>query len=131
MLQNSNYLLDTNIIISMFAGDRTIQEKVRNSDDVFVSATVIGELRFGAEKSTKVAENHRRIDLLARQIKTLPCNLETAWWYGVIRDKLRRKGHPIPDNDIWIAAIAMQHGLTVVTRDSHFEEIDALPVQRW
>ena len=130
MHQKINYLLDTNIIIAMFSDEGAIQAKILN-DDVFVAATVIGELRFGAQNSAKVAENHRRIDWLVQQTTILPCDLETAWWYGIIRDRMQRKGRPIPNNDIWIAAIAIQHDLVLVTRDSHFEEVDTLQVQRW
>ncbi len=130
MLQKINYLLDTNIIIAMFSDEGMIQAKILN-DDVFIAATVIGELRFGAQNSAKVAENHRRIDWLVQQTTILPCDLETAWWYGIIRDQMQRKGRPIPNNDIWIAAIAIQHDLVLVTRDSHFDEVDTLQVQRW
>ena len=131
MNQNGRYLLDTNIVIALFAEEEAVQERIGNADGIALAPPIIGELRYGAQKSNRVAENHRKIDQLVEESTMFSCNLETAWWYGVIRDKLRRKGHPIPDNDIWIAAIAMQHGLTVVTRDAHFEEIDALQVERW
>jgi tRNA(fMet)-specific endonuclease VapC len=60
-----------------------------------------------------------------------PCDLETAGWFGIIKDQLRRKGSLIPDNDIWIAAVAMQRGLILATRDSHFDEIESLQTERW
>ena len=51
--------------------------------------------------------------------------------YGVIKQALREKGRPIPENDIWIAAIAQQYGLTLVTRDDHFTAIDGLTLEKW
>jgi tRNA(fMet)-specific endonuclease VapC len=51
--------------------------------------------------------------------------------YGEVKNALRLKGHPIPENDIWIAAVAHQHDLTLVTRDTHFDEIDNLKIIAW
>lgn len=61
----------------------------------------------------------------------LACDLDTAREYGVIKNALREKGRLIPENDIWIAAIARQHDLTLVTRDEHFKEIKHLKVEMW
>lgn len=61
----------------------------------------------------------------------LPCNEETGYWYGITKDKLRRKGYPIPENDIWIAALAMQYGLLLATRDKHFLLVEELKVEMW
>ena len=131
MNQSGRYLLDTNIAIALFAGDPIVQEKVRDSDYVAVAPPIIGELHFGAQKSNKVSENLQKIDILVEQSLVFSCDLETAQWYGIIKNQLRRKGHPIPDNDIWIAAIAMQHGLILVTRDAHFDEVETLQTERW
>ena len=69
--------------------------------------------------------------MLIEQHMLFSCDLETARRYGIIKDRLRRKGTIIPDNDIWIAAIAMQHGLILVTRDAHFDEVESLQTERW
>jgi len=61
----------------------------------------------------------------------LPCDSTTSRFYGEIKTWLRRKGRPLPENDIWIAASAMQHSLPLVTRDAHFEEIEHLELVRW
>ena len=55
----------------------------------------------------------------------------TTLAYGTIKAALRKKGKPIPENDIWIAAIASQHNLTIVTRDKHFKEVDGLKIKKW
>jgi tRNA(fMet)-specific endonuclease VapC len=128
---NGRYLLDTNIVIALFAGDKAVEAKVRNTADVALAPPIIGELYFGAQKSGKVTENLQRINMLIEEHILFSCDLETAQWYGIIKDRLRRKGTPIPNNDIWIAALAMQHDLTLVTRDSHFDEIESLQTERW
>ena len=131
MNQNGNYLLDTNIIIRLFTGDSAIQEKMLNGDNLFLPSPAIGELYYGAQKSGKVAENLHRTNTFVENHILLSCDLETAQWYGIIKNQLRRKGRPIPNNDIWIAAIAMQHDLILVTRDSHFDEVESLQTERW
>ena len=55
----------------------------------------------------------------------------TARRYGTIKNELRRKGRPIPENDIWIAATAIEHALVLVTRDDHFRETDGLEIEAW
>lgn len=131
MLQKGNYLLDTNIVIAMVANEAAVQEEIRAAGEVYLAAPVIGELYYGARKSGRTAENVAAIDRLTQRLPRLDCDLETAQCYGILRNQLQRKGRPIPNNDIWIAAIAIQHDLTLVTRDAHFGEVDTLRVQRW
>jgi len=115
----------------MFAGDPAIQEKMRSSVSLFLASPSVGELYYGAQKSDKVMENLRRINTFVENYILLSCDLETAQWYGIVKNQLRRQGHPIPDNDIWIAAIAMQHGLILVTRDAHFDRVESLQIEYW
>ena len=63
-------------------------------------------------------------------VSVLPVNAATAEHYGIVKEVLRAKGRPLPENDIWIAAAA-QHGLAVVSRDEHFREVDGLELARW
>lgn len=125
------YLIDTNIAIALFAGDEIVKEKVRNAEFIVVSPTIIGELWYGAQKSQQVIQNLRKIDILANDSIFYRHDLETAQFYGIIKERLERKGTLIPDNDIWIAAIALQHNLILVTRDAHFDEIESLQTERW
>jgi len=128
---NGKYLLDTNIIISIFAKDPQIHNRLANAEEVFVPCIAIGELCFGAYKSLKIEENLARIDEFALSNTVLPCDIETAKKYGDIKNRLKEKGQPIPENDIWIAAIAQQYALTVVTKDLHFESIEDLKIELW
>jgi len=64
-------------------------------------------------------------------LSVLACDQATAREYGQIKARLRAKGRPLPENDIWIAAIARLHGLTLVTRDQHFREVEGLAWEAW
>ncbi len=61
----------------------------------------------------------------------MPHSLDTARFYGTVKKRLQENGRPIPENDIWIAAIALQHGLTVATGDPHFDHVEDLLVEAW
>ncbi len=61
----------------------------------------------------------------------LSCDAGTAFYYGRVKEELREKGKPIPENDIWVAAIALQYDLTLITRDEHFKEIAELSIESW
>jgi tRNA(fMet)-specific endonuclease VapC len=130
-MTGSRYLLDTNAVIRLLESGRTSQEPFLHDAEVFLSVTVIGELHFGAMKSSRVDENVAQIERLIRRRVVLSCDLGTACQYGMIKMELRQKGRPIPDNDLWIAATARQHGLTLVSRDQHFGYVDGLTIERW
>jgi tRNA(fMet)-specific endonuclease VapC len=128
---SGRYLLDTNIIIALFADDTAVKENLAKAGETFVPIVAIGELCYGAQKSARVQENLARIDEFAASSVVLGCNTDTARSYGEIKNALRIKGRPLPENDIWIAAIGLQHDLTLVTRDEHFNEIESLQVVAW
>ncbi|MBI3354959.1 MAG: type II toxin-antitoxin system VapC family toxin [Nitrospirae bacterium] len=128
---NGRYLLDTNIIIALFAEDPSIHEQISHASEVFIPCIAIGELYFGAYKSQQVKENINRIDKFTLNNTVLACNAETAKLYGRIKRHLKEKGQLIPENDIWIAASAQQYELTLVTRDTHFDVIKDLKVKAW
>ena len=124
-------LLDTNIIIALFASDAAVKTCLADADEVFVSSIAIGELYFGAWRSARVQDNLARVDDFATNNVVLMCDTETARRYGEIKELLRARGRPIPENDIWMAAIALQHDLILVTRDAHFEAVDGLRLAAW
>jgi tRNA(fMet)-specific endonuclease VapC len=128
---NGRYLLDTNIIISLFAGEPQIHARLARGVEIFVPSIAIGELYFGAYKSLKPEENLARIDEFALNNTVLPCDTDIARKYGDIKNRLKERGLPIPDNDIWIAAIAQQYALTLITKDSHFQAIENLRSEAW
>jgi tRNA(fMet)-specific endonuclease VapC len=76
--------------------------------------------------SSRVQENMKRLDEFARTMIVLPCDSATSTCYAAVKFDLRQKGRPIPENDVWIAAIARQYGLRLISRDAHFEKVDGL-----
>jgi tRNA(fMet)-specific endonuclease VapC len=128
---SGKFLLDTNIVIGLFGNDASVKAHLMNADEVFISSTVLGELYFGAQKSSNVKKNIERIEEFASSSAVLPCDADTARYYGSVKNHLMEKGQHIPENDIWIAAVAQQHGLIVVSRDEHFKEVDKLKCEMW
>ena len=123
---NGRFLLDTNIIIELFSNNQKIAERLKNSLKFFIPCISIGELYFGAFNSRNPKNNIKIIEEFMRENKILPCDSVTAKKYGQIKTKLKEIGKPIPENDIWIAALSMQYNLTLITRDSHFQHIAGL-----
>jgi tRNA(fMet)-specific endonuclease VapC len=121
-------LLDTNTVIDIFNDVPSAQNKFKQSDRVLLCSPVLGELFYGAFKSTKTAVNVARVERFATQLTVLSCDTDTARWFGKIKHGLIAKGRPIPVNDMWVAAVAKQHDLTVATRDQHFQEPPTRPV---
>ncbi len=128
---NGSYLLDTNIVIALFANDTNVLYQLSTAAQVFVPSVVLGELYYGANKSARSKSNISLIDSFALKSSVLVCDGETARHYGRIKDLLRAKGNPIPENDIWIAALAKQHHMKLVTRDQHFLSIKEIKVEQW
>lgn len=128
---SGKFLLDTSIVIALFGNDSVVVEQIEDAEEVFIPSTVIGELYYSARKSGRVRENVARVDLFAEANVILVCDTETCRWYGVVKDLLHQKGSTIPENDVWIAALALRHGLILVTRDSSFAEVTNLKTEIW
>ncbi len=105
--------------------------RVAESAEIMVPAVAVGELHYGAQESARVQENLQRVRDFVATVAVLGIDSDTAAAYGQVKAALRAKGHPIPDNDLWIAAIALQHQLTLATRDAHFDHVDGLSTERW
>jgi len=128
---SGRYLLDTSILIALFGDEIAVKGKLAQASEVFIPSIAVGELYYGAWKSQRRQENIAQVDELVAESVVLGCNAGTARWYGEIKNALRLKGRPIPENDLWIAAIALEHHLVVATRGAHFGEIDNLNVEMW
>jgi tRNA(fMet)-specific endonuclease VapC len=131
ILMNGKFLLDTNIIIALFANQEAINNNLLIAEEIFIPSIAIGELYYGANKSQKVQDNLAKINEFIINNIILGCDAITAKYYGQIKHSLRIKGRPLPENDIWIAAIAFQYDLILVSRDSHFQEIENLQLVQW
>ena len=100
-------------------------------DEVYTSVVVIGELLYGARVSSNSEANLARVADFASGVAVLPVGGATSDVYSRIKQALRAKGRPIPDNDLWIASSAIQHELSLLHRDAHFDEIDELVSETW
>lgn len=130
-MNGKKFLLDTNIIIAFFKQDLSVINHIKDNVDFFIPAIVLGELYFGAEKSEQKISNIEKINRLSELTNVIACDNETAKIYGKIKNQLQTKGTPIPENDIWIAAVSEQHKLTLFTRDKHFKLINKLKTVKW
>jgi tRNA(fMet)-specific endonuclease VapC len=128
---NGRYLLDTNIIIALFASEASVIESLVQANEVFIPTVALGELHYGARKSGRPQENLKRIEEFVSNSAVIGCDAKTARRYGEIKNMLRVKGRPLPENDVWIATLALQHSLTLVTRDAHFQEVEYLSTIVW
>lgn len=124
--------IDTNIYTAFKNNDANVVEVFRNCDLIGVDITVIAELFSGFSLGSKEKKNRQEFEafLNTPRVEVLTHDLETAEYYVLVVKKLKSKGRPIPTNDIWIAANTMRHGLALYSFDSHFKEIDGLPLIR-
>lgn len=119
-------LLDTGIIIQAFKSNNDIAEKLDTMQEVYVPVTAIGELYYGAYKSDDTTKHLQRMQSFLSNCKILMSDTTTADLYGSIKATLSKKGKPIPENDIWIAAAALQYNLPLYASDRHFREVEGI-----
>ncbi len=121
-------LIDTNAYAALMAGNTCIADTLAESDAVLLSAVVIGELYDGFRGGSRSRENHETLRRFREKPRTvgIPVTDSTAEWFAEIKQMLRKKGRPIPMNDVWIAASCMEHGAHLLTLDTHFTDIDGL-----
>jgi tRNA(fMet)-specific endonuclease VapC len=131
MPMSGNFLLDTNTVIRLFAHDRAVEGLFDADPEVCLPIFVLGELYYGARKSRRVRENCHKIDDFASRVEVLLGDIDTAREFGKIKYELQLKGRMIPENDLWIAALARQLNLTLVSADRHFKEVDNLRLEQW
>jgi tRNA(fMet)-specific endonuclease VapC len=127
---SNGLLLDTNIIIAILNKETSIDAHLAGRT-AFISSTVMGELHYGAYKSSRVTQNRKQIEEFVAGYIILPCDGATGELFGQIKAAQEAKGRKIPENDYWIAASAYQHDLILVTRDEHFNEVDNLMTEKW
>ena len=130
-MAGNKILLDTNIISALFKGEEGIADKIDRADNVYIPAIVVGEHYYGSMKSLHIEKNIQNVEELIERYPVLKVDQKTAKEYGTIKAELKKKGKPIPENDIWIAAIAKQYDLVLITRDNHFDEIDTISKEKW
>lgn len=120
--------LDTNRYTDFWAGDAQVVNVVELAEEVFLPFAVVAELRYGFLKGSRPAQNEQVLQtfLGKRGVSILFPDDATTRYYATVQHQLRRDGTPIPSNDIWIAALALQHALTLYARDKHLDHIPQL-----
>jgi tRNA(fMet)-specific endonuclease VapC len=116
-------VIDTNVIIKMLNNDQTAILLLEKAGRAFVPVIVVGELFYGAYKSSKREANIALFQMVLAQFEILTVDDETARSYGMIKADLAKIGFSIPENDLWIAATAHAHNLSLATFDAHFKNI--------
>lgn len=121
-MEKSRMMLDTSAYSAFLKGNPEIKLSIQQADDIFLNPIIIGELLagFAMGKSEKKNRSILQQFLSSSRVKVVDIDEEASERYAVIIDHLRKQGTPIPTNDIWIAASAMQHGLKVLTTDNHY-----------
>ena len=124
-------LLDTNCYSAYLAGDEQVLNALAEAETVYMSIFVLGELFAGFRGGTKERQNREYLKrfLAKSSVKTLSATQETAEIFGDLKDKLKKSGSPLPINDVWIAAHALETASVLITYDSHFQKITGL--RRW
>jgi tRNA(fMet)-specific endonuclease VapC len=123
--------LDTSVAIRFLNGDVGVTERVLVLPEIILPMVVVGELLFGAENSTRPLQNLPRYLDFIEACTVLPLGKETASVYAQTRLALKRKGRPIPMNDLWISAQCIENNWVLVTDDTDFNYVDGLILERW
>ena len=123
-MTGSLVVVDTNVVVALLNGDTAIASWLASFPTLCVPIPVVGELLFGALNSSRSAENLKRVQKFLASSRPLETTVQTAHAYADVRLALKRKARPIPENDIWIAAAAIEHALPLATRDAHFGHVD-------
>ncbi|MCZ7402943.1 MAG: PIN domain-containing protein [Candidatus Methanoperedens sp.] len=98
---------------------------------LFLTAIVLGELLYGAINSTKPEKNEYDITIFANNSILMPVDEAVAIYYAKVRHELKKKGTPIPENDIWIAALCLEQDVPLLSNDGHFKNVQGLEVVGW
>ena len=122
----SSLLLDSCGVIAYFKNNAGVHELLNQAETLYVPIVVYGELHYGAMKAINRSKRLEELEAFLSIVTLLRPTQETAEVYGEIRLQLSLIGKPIPENDLWIAAAAKQHGIPVLTNDQHFELVEGI-----
>lgn len=121
-------VLDTNRLTDLFRNDRELAERLETCDEVWLPLMVLAEIKAGFYGGREARRNEAiwQRFLSRPTVGILLPARETSEHYARLFVQLKRAGTPIPDNDLWIAALALEHDLVLITRDRHFQSIPQL-----
>jgi len=122
-------LLDTNAYTRLLSGHADVVHIVSQATKVYLPVIVLGELKAGFSCGKRETENLRSLEtfLMSPKVEVLPIEASTTLYYAQLYRQLRQQGTPIPINDLWIAALTIQHQLLLCTSDKHFDQLKQIP----
>ncbi|MFQ6070828.1 MAG: type II toxin-antitoxin system VapC family toxin [Candidatus Aminicenantales bacterium] len=123
-------LLDTNAYVRFLVGDDKVLSYLAQADCVYMSIFVLGELFAGFKAGEKEKQNRLILERFLQKstVQVYEATKDTAEIFGLVKDSLRKSGHPIPINDIWIAAHTLETGSILITYDTHFTPVPGLRI---
>lgn len=124
-------ILDTNAVSAWCDDDAALLAVLPTDRPLFIPAIVLGEYRFGIKVTRDRKIREAWLEDVESAVTVLDVNSETGRHYADVREELRKARKPIPENDLWIAALARQHGLPLITRDGHFDNVADLRRVGW
>jgi tRNA(fMet)-specific endonuclease VapC len=124
-------ILDTNGLSALADGDLTLEPILRKARGIALPVIVLGEYRYGIRQSRNRVRYEQWLAEAISSYEVLPVDQGTAGHYAEVREELKRKARPIPANDLWIAALARQHRLPILSRDLHFDFVPGLKRIGW
>jgi len=124
-------ILDTNALSAWAEGDVSIEPVLRSATEVVIPVIVLGEFDYGIRQSRHFQRYADWLDANLSSVEIALIDRDVAHAYGAVRLELKRAGTPIPINDTWIAAVARQRGLPVVSRDAHFDAVPGVRRVAW
>ena len=124
-------ILDTNALSAFIDGEPTLEERLAAAPLVAIPVIVLGEFRYGIAGSRHRARYESWLTEHLQDFEMLAVTEPTTQVYARVRTALKKAGRPIPANDVWIAALALQHRLLVLTRDEHFDVVPGLHREGW
>ena len=121
-------LIDTNIYSELLRGNKSVADLLKKPDLIAFSVISIAELLSGFKNGDREKENLEELDrfIYSPRVVVYDIDTETSEFYAKIYDELKRSGDPIPTNDLWIAALTLQHGAKLFTLDKHFNKVPGL-----
>lgn len=124
-------ILDTNAISAFADNDRQLLKALPMDRPLYLPVVVIGEYRFGLQSSRERQKREEWLERLVECSNVLEITLATTPFYSKVRNELKSRNVKIPPNDSWIAALALQYQLPVLTRDAHFDQVSGIRRIGW
>jgi tRNA(fMet)-specific endonuclease VapC len=124
-------ILDTNALSAVADNQSAAVRLFRDAASIELPAIVLGEYRFGIAQSRRRKEYEMWLEELVAATRVLSVDEQTSSHYAQVRSELKKAGKPIPSNDLWIAALARQHRLPLMSQDTHFDAVQGLKRIGW